>query len=118
MRVEATIGDVRGAQLSELADELGVPKSALVEEALSLLLTALMGTRRGQRVAMIDAASHKVVAELATPLLTQIEWTASREKIALSRKEAAGMDALLSHPPAPTAALRNAMSRRRTPKVK
>lgn len=118
MRVEATLPEPRGLQLTELANELSVSKSALIEEAVSLLLVALTAARRGQRVAMIDAASQKVVAEVATPLLTQIEWTAGREKITLSRREAAKADELLADPPEPTQALRKAMARRRTPSVK
>lgn len=118
MRIEATLPESRGLQLNEVATELNVTKSALVEEALSLLLTALTGVRRGQRVAMIDAASQKVVVEVVTPLLTQIEWTAGREKITLSRREAEKVGALLADPPAPTAALRKAMAGGRTSKVK
>jgi hypothetical protein len=67
---------------------------------------------------MIDAASQKVVAEVATPLLNQIEWTAGREKITLSRREEAKVDALLAELPVPSQALRKAMRRRQTPKVK
>lgn len=118
MRIEATLPDPRGLQLAELADELKMSKSELVQEAISLLMMALSGARRGQRVAMIDAASQRVVAEVTTPLLTQIEWTAGREKMTLSRREAAKVDALVAEPPAPTRALRKAMRRRQGPNVK
>jgi uncharacterized protein (DUF1778 family) len=118
IRVEATLPEPRGLQLAELADELNVTKSDLVQEAVSLLITALSGARRGQRVAMIDAASREVVTEVTTPLLTQIEWTVRREKIILSRREAAKVDELLSNPPEPTPALRKAMARRKATQVK
>ncbi len=113
MRVEATLPEPRGLQLAELADELNVTKSDLVQEAISLLMTALSGARRGQRVAMIDAASREVVTEVVTPLLAQIEWSAGREKITLSEREAAKVDEPLSNPPQATPALRKAMARRR-----
>lgn len=118
IRVEATLPEPRGLQLTELATELNVTKSDLVQEAISLLMTALSGARRGQRVAMIDAASREVVTEVLTPLLTQIEWTVGREKITLSQREAARVDELLSKPPAPTPALRKAMARHKAAQVK
>jgi hypothetical protein len=117
MRIEATLPEPRALQLKELANEFNVSKSAILDEALSLLMTALMGARSGRRVALIDA-SQKVVSEVATPLLTQLEWTASRTKIVLSQREAEKVDALLADPPEPTPALRKAMAHHRSKKVK
>jgi len=116
MRLEATIPDTRYAQLSELADELQVPKSTLVEEALSVLLTGLIEARHGRRFAIIDPATQRVISQVATPLLMQLEWATHREKVSLSRTEAGKLEDLLENPPAPTPRLRKAMARRaRTP---
>lgn len=113
-RLEATLPDPRGAQVVELANSLKVSRSAFVEEALSLLVMAIMEARHGRRVAIVDTASQRVVSQLTTPLLMQVEWgTQPREKIALTRREAKKVDELLANPPSPGPALRRAMSRRR-----
>ena len=117
-RVETTLPVPLEHQFTELANELSVTKSELVKEAISLLITAFSGARRGQRVAMIDATSREVVTEVVTPLLTQLEWTAGRDRVALSQREAAKVDELLANPPAPTPALRKAVARQRPPRVK
>lgn len=113
MRLEATISEPRNAQLRELAAELKVSKSTLIDEALAVFMTGLMEARNGRRFAIIDAVSRAVVSQIASPLLSQAEWIAHREKIKLSRKEADTVDRLLADPPKPTAALREAAARQR-----
>jgi len=112
MRLEATIPDPRAAQLAELAKELKVSKSTLIEEALSLLFTGLVEARHGRRFAIIEAESQRIVSQVATPLLSQIEWTAHREQVSLSAEGQAKLEQTVARPPKPTAALRRAMTQR------
>ena len=113
MRIEATIPDPRGEQLQQLADELKVSRSQLVEEALALFLTAATEARGGRRVAIIEAESRAQVREVVSPSLSQLEWAAHVEKIALSRRGVRRVAELIGRPPTPTPALRRALSRRR-----
>lgn len=113
MRVEATITDVQGAQLDELVQELKTSKSQIIEEALALFLKAFIETKRGRRIAIIEPQSQKAVAEVVSPTLTQIEWTAHRERIVLSEKEMEKVAEMNANPPNPTAALRRIMSKRK-----
>ena len=83
MRVEATIPDARGQQLDEAARELGLSRSDLIGEALAVFLTSLAERRHGLRLALIDAVRGKIVRELVTPALSQIDWHAHRETITL-----------------------------------
>ena len=47
MRLEATVPDIRGTALQELADELGMSRSQLTDEALALFLKAALENRPG-----------------------------------------------------------------------
>jgi len=86
MRLEATISDVRAAQLDDVVEELKTTRSQIVEEALALFLKAYMEAKSGRRVAIIEAESRRAVAEVVSPSLTQLEWAARKEKIVLSAK--------------------------------
>jgi DNA-binding transcriptional MocR family regulator len=108
MRIETTLPDPRARQLAELADELHMSKSAVIEEALALLFTGLVEARRGRRVAIIDAESQRVISQLATPALSQVEWASRREPVTVSEGVAS--------PPKATAALRKAMRPARHPR--
>ena len=109
-RVEATISDVRGRQVSELADELGVTKSQLVDEAIGLYMTAALETKRGLRVALVEPDSQKPVREIVSPSLSQLEWAAHRERVVLSNAEFDAMAKLVASPPAPSKRLRELMT--------
>ena len=110
MRVEASVPESRGRQLAEVADELGLTKSQLIDEALSVYLTALMEARRGVRVALVDVVTQKAVRELVTPALSQLEWTSHREAVVLPRDEFERVVALLNDPREPPEALKSLMS--------
>lgn len=112
MRLEATIADIRGDQLQELADELHVPKSQLVDEALALFMKAYLETKRGRRVAIIDAETQATVCEVASPSLSQVEWALHKARVSVSARGLKKVGRLIDKPPAPTAALRKAMSAR------
>lgn len=107
MRIEATLPDGRGQQLDAAARELGLSRSELISEAVSILLTALHECRRGFRLALVNAAERKVVRELVTPALAQVEWQAHRGKVTLPN------GAKLAADPEPTPALRKLTARRR-----
>ncbi len=110
MRVEASVPDFRGRQLAEVADQLGLSKSQLIDEALSVYLTALMEARRGLRMALIEPGTQKAVRELVTPALSQLEWAAHREAVLLSKDEFDRVVALLDNPPAAPDALKSLMT--------
>jgi hypothetical protein len=67
-----------------------------------------MEVRNGRRLAIIDRRSQVPMVELTSPALTQLEWLASGETIDLSPAAAGRVAALVSKPPAPTAALKRA----------
>ena len=109
MRVEATISDPSGDQLSLLAKELGVSKSQIVEEALALFVKAMMEARKGRRLAIVEAKDQRTVCEIASPSLTQVEWTAHRESIVLNASEFNRIAGMISNPPKPNERLKAAL---------
>ena len=113
MRLEATIPDPQGEAADKAADELGLTRSQLVQEAVALYLKAVMEIRRGHRLAVIDRASHAPLVELTSPALTQLEWLATGGTIDLSPAAAERLAALSRKPAAPTPALKKAVRRRR-----
>jgi len=113
MRLEATITDIRAAQLDEVVEELKTTKSQVIEEALALFLKAFMETKRGRRVAIIEPESRQAVTEMVSPSLTQLEWTAHKERIVLHDKGMAKVAHLVAHPPEPNAALRKVLAKRK-----
>ena len=94
----------------ELADELGITKSQLMDEALSLFLKAVVETRQGRKLALIrsDTPPIEGSCELSTPSLALLEWTAHRQVIELSNDEFGRLVELHKNPPKPTAALKRA----------
>ena len=109
MRVEATVPDSRGAALKELAEQLGLSKSQIIDEALSLFLMAVMEIRRGRRFVSIDRADESR-AEIVTPTLAHLEWMASQSPLVLSSEAVERLVDLVESPPAPNAALRAALN--------
>jgi len=113
MRIEATIADLRGKQVDSLAEELGVSKSQLVDEALSLFVKAAMETKQGNRVAIVSRESREPICELASPSLTQLEWVADTQKVRISARGLGRVARLIDRAPAPPAALRRALGRKK-----
>jgi len=110
-RIEATIPDQRAHQMRELEQELGLSKSQLVDEALALFAKAVSETRRGKRVGFVG--NDQRVTEFSSPALGLLEWAVQRKSIKLLPEAFAKVEALNRKPPAPTSALKKAMSRRR-----
>ena len=110
MRVEATIPDARAKQLDDVARDLGLSRSDVIGEALAVYLTSLAECRRGLRLALVDAGEARIVREIVTPALSQLEWHAHRERVTVSDAKALGK-ALAAEEPTP--ALKRLMGRRR-----
>ena len=108
MRVEATVPDSRGAALNELADQLGLSRSQVIDEALSLFLMAVMEVRRGRRFVALGREGDERT-ELMTPTLAQLEWMFSEQPLALSQEAVERMAELIESPPLATDALRAAL---------
>ncbi len=112
MRLEATIPDTRGNAVAKLANELGMSKSQLVDEALSLFLKAVLEVRRGRRLVTLEPGTSQPACELATPTLSALEWARAPEKLDLPSGALKKMGELVETPPPPGARLRSAAKRR------
>ncbi len=84
--------------------------------ALALLFISLVEVRRGRRLAIVDANTQRVISQLATPALSQVEWTGNRERLSLGTAEFSMAAEAVANPPAPTPALRKAMRSARKPR--
>lgn len=113
MRVEATVPESRGEALVELAHQLGLTRSQIIDEALALFLKAVVEVRRGRRVVTIEATGSAPACEMSTPTLTMLEWAAQRETIEISPEAMAKVADLVESPPPPTPALKRVLSRRK-----
>ena len=111
MRLEATIPDGRGGAVVRLADELGLSRSQLIDEALSLFLKAVLEVRRGRRLVTLDPSSSSPACEIATPTLAALEWTQNPQQLELPAKEFEKMMALSEAAPKPSQRLRAAAKR-------
>ena len=111
MRLEATLPDSRGDALVKLADELGLTRSQVVDEAVGLFLKAVLEIRRGRRLVTVDAVTPGPVCEMATPTLATLEWTTNAEQIRLPASAVAKMQGLVAAPRKPGARLRSAARR-------
>lgn len=74
MRLEATVPDNRALAVEQLAKELGLSNSRLIDEALALFLKAVVEIRRGRRLVTMDSNSGHPAVELSTPTLAALEW--------------------------------------------
>ena len=83
MRVEATIPESRGSAIAALADELGLSRSQIVDEALALFLKAVLEVRRGRRLMMVGPGESGASCEIATPTLSALEWAAHPQHVEL-----------------------------------
>lgn len=113
MRLEATVPDSRGNAVLQLADELGLSRSQLIDEALALFLKAVIEVRRGRRLVTLDPQSAQPACELATPTLSAMEWAAKPTKIELRASAMKKVQQLVSAPSKPSARLRTAAKRHR-----
>lgn len=112
-RIEATIPEPRLAQVKHLEEELGLTKSQIVEEAIGLFFKAVLEIRQGHRVGFVANDRKSLVVEFTSPALSQVEWAAHRAPLTLSNRGFDRMQRLVDKPPAPVAALKAAVARRR-----
>lgn len=109
MRIEATVPDSRGTALAELASELGLTKSQIIDEALALFLKVILEARNGRRLVAVGQGGE-AACEIATPTLTQMEWVLHRTQITVGAQTMERMADLIAHPPEPNQALKAALS--------
>lgn len=109
MRIEATVPDSRGAALAELAHDLGMTKSQIIDEALALFLKVILEARNGRRLVTVGAAGD-AACEIASPSLTQMEWMLRRAPLVISAGGLERIADLVSDPPEPTEALKAALA--------
>ena len=108
MRLEATIPDSRGNAVLKAAEELGLSRSQLIDEALALFLKAVTEAKRGRRVVVVDPETSETVIELSSPTLTALEWALNPQPLKLSGAEIAKLQALAESPAPPNKRLKAA----------
>lgn len=113
MRLEATVPENRGTAVVQLADELGLTRSQLIDEALTLFLKAVLEVKRGRRLVTLDPRTSQPACELATPTLSALEWAQRTEKISLPAEALAKMHELTEAAPKLGPRLRAAAKRKR-----
>lgn len=113
MRLEATIPDSRGTAVQKLADELGLSRSQIIDEALSLFVKAVLEVRRGRRLLTVDPQNAQAACELVTPTLAALEWALKPEQLDLPDSALTKMRDMITAPAKPGAAMRSAVKRHR-----
>jgi hypothetical protein len=112
MRLEATIPDSRGSAVQELADQLGLSRSQIIDEALTLFLKAVLETRRGRRLMTMDPDDQGSACEFVTPTLATLEWALQPQRLALPDAALAKIQELAGAAAKPSPRLRAAAKRR------
>jgi len=111
MRLEATIPDQRANAAVELADELGLSRSQLMDEALSLFMKAVMEVRRGRRLYTVDPTRANTECEISTPTLAALEWALRPQPLELPPAAVTKMRELVAAPAKPNERLKTAATR-------
>ncbi|NVJ28259.1 hypothetical protein HUW62_44335 [Myxococcus sp. AM011] len=107
-RLQASLPSFSMKELTRLSKELGVDKSTVVQEALSLFSKAALEARQGCRLAFLPRTPQGTVREFSTPLLTHMEQAAQKDPVEIVLPDA-DFDRVvtrLTKPAKPTAALR------------
>jgi hypothetical protein len=113
MRLEATVPESRGTAIAQLAQEMGLSRSQIVDEALALFFKAVLEIRRGRRLVMLDPQSAQPACEFATPTLLALEWALNPMSLALPETAVAKLKELASAEKEPSPQLREAVKRHR-----
>jgi hypothetical protein len=111
MRLEASVPDNRGNAVVELAKELGMSRSQVIDEAIALFLKAVMEVRRGRRLVTVDPNSAAPVCEIATPTLAALEWAMRPATVELPGPAFAKLHTIADAPSPPGPRLRAATGR-------
>ena len=112
MRLEATVPESRGNAVTELATQLGLSKSQIIDEALSLFLKAVMEIQRGRQLVTRTRDDEHSSVELTTPTLTALEWALAPDRLDLSETEFTKLKELIRSAPEPSERLKVAARRR------
>lgn len=114
-RLQASLPSFSMKELTRLSKELGVDKSTVVQEALSLFSKAALEARQGSRLAFIPRTPQGTVREFSTPLLTHMELAAQKDPVEIVLPDAAFDRVVkrLEKPAKPTAALRALVRKQR-----
>lgn len=113
MRLEATVPDSRASAVVELAAELGLSRSQIIDEALSLFLKSVIEVRRGRRLFTVDPSNAGSICELATPTLTALEWALRPQTVELSEEALATLQERMAAPAQSSPRLAEAARRHR-----
>jgi len=112
MRLEATVPDSRAQAVESLANELGLSKSQVVDEAVSIFIQAVTAVRGGRRLVAVAAdAAQGPDCLIMTPTLSALEWTSRSEPLQVSVEALERVRKLIAEPPAPGARARAAAAR-------
>ena len=109
MRIEATVSDIRGAALLEMCQQLGLSRSQVVDEAITLLVMLAQEARSGRRLVSQGRSKKDLPREIRTPILAQVEWLAQRQTIDASDEMIQKIVDLVNSSPAPAEALKKLM---------
>lgn len=98
MRIEATVPDSRGKALDQLAAELGLSRSQVIDESLAVFFQAVRAVRGGQRLVAVDPASKTADCVIVTPTLAALEWAARPAALQISAEALEKVRVLLAEP--------------------
>ncbi len=104
--------DGEGAAVVKPADELGLTKSQLIDEALTLYMTAVMEVRRGRRLITMEQGASQPACEIVTPSLSMMEWALQPTQLSLSTNAVETIADLAKTAPKAGARLRAGAKRR------
>jgi hypothetical protein len=112
MRLEATVPDSRAEALERLAEELGLSKSQVVDEAVAMFIQAVSAVRGGRRlIAVAPDERNGPDCLIMTPTLSALEWTSRSEPLQISVEALERVRALIAAPRPPGATARAAAAR-------
>jgi hypothetical protein len=112
MRLEATVPDSRAQAVDKLADELGLSRSQVVDEAVAMFIQAVTAARGGRRlVAVSSDAAAGPDCLIMTPTLAALEWTSGSVELTVSPEALQRVRALIAEPPVPGTRARAAVAR-------
>lgn len=114
MRIEATLPESRAEAADQLAEQLGLSRSQVIDEALALFVKVVLEVRKGRRVVSVEPGGNGPACELSTPSVTMLEWNSPPPIVVkVTPAQLERIEALNREPPEPTENLRKAYKRYR-----
>jgi len=96
--------------LEQLARDLGISRSQVIDEALALFIKAVLEARKGRRLASFSSEGAQPLCEVVTPSLAQLEWIGHRHSLDLSRDAVEAIGEMVENPPKPNKRLKKLLS--------